>query len=358
MKYQDVQKLSLILTKKKRLLKDCWDEISEGIGKNEKVSLSQDIIDGLIGSLYEYIGHLDYRMYYNVDDDISDEQKLENIKAYLVNRAYKSAMLEAFEDEANKNGFIIKKKFKLKDITSEELRNRYGDDIFHGTVAEVKPEELGEVDENGKYKIRDGILYFTQRERAEKFVNKMKNSHPDITQEPWIYARDISQSYKDNECVKLDNGILTTGWTGYLYQDEVKQLCKEGKKYVFSGTPQILDIHNFAKFVEERDTAILGALEKYKLRLPSPKESLTEYITALGITEQQFEDIISAEKKRANEQRWSTGKVLPNNREKSTQQLGKETLEELKDTVLLDEIEHAQEIEERAITSQRESQNK
>ena len=102
---------------RKRLLKDCWDEIIEQARKHgenidEKV-LDQNIVDGVIEPLYEEIGHFDYRMYYGADDNISDNQKLENIKAYLVNRAYRSAMLKAFMDEANKDGFIIKKKFKL-----------------------------------------------------------------------------------------------------------------------------------------------------------------------------------------------------------------------------------------------------
>ena len=301
--------LSLSPSERERLLEECWDDISKGLKiPKENIELAQDIVEGEIAPLYEEIGHLDYEMYYGADDNISDDKKLENIKAYLVNRAYKSARLKAFIDETNKKGFKMKPGFKLENITSKELSDKYGEKICHGTVVNLQehPEKLGEIDENGKYKIKDGILYFAKRKHAEHYVNRMVEKNPDIEQKPWIYERDISQSYENNECVKLGNRIETSGWTGYLYQDEIKQLCEEGKKYIFGAGTQILDIHNFADFVNKRDATILETLEKYNLRLPSPEESLTAYIESLGITKQQFEDIISADK---NREKWSVGRT-------------------------------------------------
>ena len=240
---------NLTSEEKSELLKDCKKEV---IDIKTNITEPQKLVDHLIGWFYQQIGRLDYKTYYNDFENESDDVKKDNLVTYLTERAHYSAMMQAFKNNVSKKGYNTEKKeFKKIDGSSG-----FPSKIYHGTAEEFDSKYFGEPDENGKYRVKDGITYFAHQKRAEKFailsaenIKKQTGKDSNIR----ILEKTIDS---DAECVELDN-LETNGGTAFMYQDELIDLNEKGIKYVFSCTPQYLDIHNFKDFVDKRDEILI-----------------------------------------------------------------------------------------------------
>lgn len=60
---------------------------------------------------------------------------------------------------------------------------------------------------------------------------------------------------------------------------------EKGVKYIFSAEPgrkDVLDIENFADFVQKRDDLLTKTMEQYGLRLPEKMENFGDYFKELN----------------------------------------------------------------------------
>lgn len=270
-------------------IKACEKELNSY--KNPKRKPPEYWIEELTGLLNYCIGMEDFKAYFNIDSN-TPEMK-EKFQEFLTKRAYRCAMLQSLLEDVSEKGYSTeiptfevteknpdKNRFKSNEENSDKLT------IYHGTKnLEVTAEELGKPDEYGKYHIKDGVLYFAEKKHAEKFAGK----------DGRVLSRDISD---DDRWAKIP---IASGYTCFLYQDELIDLCNSGVKYLYSCTPQILDIEHFSDFVQKRDETINSLLEEFDMRLPEKGESFFEYLDTIGVNQEKYMEYIDN-----ISSRWST----------------------------------------------------
>ena len=69
-----------------------------------------------------------------------------------------------------------------------------------------------------------------------------------------------------------------------MWQDEFIKLNQKGVRYVFPKEierAEVLDISNFADFVQKRDESVVKAMKEFGFRLPEKTESLNDYFMEL-----------------------------------------------------------------------------
>lgn len=283
----------------KDLLADCTD-----FYKEIKSSFKVDDVYNLLGLLHYSIGMKDYQLYNRSDNENLSKREVE---IYLARRAYYSAMIQAFENDISKHGIDVQEYYKTRII--DESPN-VPDTIYHGTTANVTIDELGKKDKDtGKYYIKDGVSYFTNKENAQKFASIDNNNNNNSK----VLAKDIDKK----DCREIE---MTDGYTCFISQDQLKEYCDNGIKYLFSPrSPQILDISEFSNFVKERDETILNVLNRFNLKLPNKDQTIDEYFDSMNINRNLV----------ANAVMWTPRGINPAEHDEKYQKIKDMTYEEL-----------------------------
>ena len=278
--------------------------------KSIKSSFKTDNAYDLLGLLYYSIGTADYTIYQRSDSPNLSKRELE---LYLAKRAYYSAMIQAFEDDISKRGYDVPEYYKTRII--DESPN-VPETIYHGTTAKITIDELGKKDENGKYHIRDGVSYFTDEKRAQKFASiggiKDKRNPND--------SKVLAKSIDKQDCKKVE---MTDGYVCFTCQNQLKEYCDKGIKYLFSHTPQILDISEFSNFINERDSSILNAINRFNLKLPNKNQSIDEYFESMKVNKYLI----------ANTIMWTPRGISPKEHDERYQTINNMTYEDLFPTI-------------------------
>lgn len=215
-------------------------------------------------TLYYSIGMLDYDMAF----------KNTNMIDYLHKRADYSSMLQVVEEEMVQLGISTSNKLQInKNIEGEipgltKKQNEphfdnsiaedrttvkvYGDkeltipsEIFHGTNEDFPKENIGKKDADGKYYIRDGVIYWAFEENTAK-----------------RYGNNISKHKFDenDKFICIDD---TDGSIALRCQEELYEQSRAGTKYVICSNPHrsdVMDISNYADFVDTRDEKLAEKL--------------------------------------------------------------------------------------------------
>lgn len=241
----------------------------------------------LLIDLFYDIGMQDYWIYRDVNNDSSKQDLGDWIKKCLASRAFYSARLQVLIDDMKMKGYDVERvldpklgeifKYKAQSISSPDM-------LYHGTAEELDPSQIGVPDEKGVYSIRDGISYWTTDYDVAKRYSSRVN--PDQKERGLMGGNVYSHG--------IENGTLCTtisethGGAFAMWQDELIRLNQMGVKYVFSSEQRrtdVLDIGNFADFVQKRDDCLLKTMGKYGLRLPEKTDCLSDYFTTIS----QFE---------------------------------------------------------------------
>ena len=275
-------------------------------GKETKLNIRDNV--------YNAIGIDDYYVY------SGQFSSYPQIKTYLKNRAIYSAILQVLEDEIREERDASMKKGDLKRGEEYDIDrplvilepNVEYSTLYHGTISiNITEEQLGQKGADGIYPIREGITYWkTNAEEADTYRKRNKDGSKRDTINP--ESQRLERKVKPNDRIKMIQA--TNGGMCFEYQEEFMKLCGEGVRYLirdpntedkgdFTGN-DALEISRFGDFVRERDKKIQEALERYNLRLPYENEKLSDYLESIDL---------------------STNK-------KQVIDLGKETLQEQKDT--------------------------
>lgn len=254
---------------------------------NKKGASPKNIIRETMGNLCCKSGWQDHALY--MLDKAGGIDIREQIQEHLCKRAYLSALLQSFVESVNDKGYDTGIKEFDGEVESPMVEINT---IYHGTP---DPTLTLEAFEHGRNKDgiilnRDGVGYYTTaREKAEKVIKGCVN----------VLEKDLTDKDKSSMAV-MDH---TDGYTPYFYQEELMKLSEDGIRFLYSYrydkernlevSPQILDITNFAAFVEERDSAITSLLERHNLRLPDRAESLKEYLEAIGVDQEHYNKFVS-----------------------------------------------------------------
>lgn len=225
--------------------------------------------------LYYHIGMDDFKLYskckFNEQGELVEIPNIsdDKIKQFMAMRAARSALLQVIDEEFESKGYTFDKileEGRKKDFKTEQT-------YYHGTPrSELTLDMLGKKNEDGVYKIRDGIVYWTYTpETAKQFSGESGQ----------IITRELTN--KDNvfEIPK------TRAETCFLYEDELIQLSRQGIQFVVSKTDQILGIESFPEFVTQRNAAVNTLLDAKKIRLPIDGEKLSEFLESTNI-QQEF----------------------------------------------------------------------
>lgn len=241
----------------------------------------------LLINLFYDIGMQDYWIYRDVNNDSPKQGLGDWVKKHLASRAFDSARLQVLIDDMKIKGYDVESILdpKLGDVFEYKTQNASSPDmLYHGTAEELEPSQIGVADERGFYGIRDGISYWTTDYGvAERYSSRV---NPDQRERGLIGGNVYSRG--------IENGTLCTtiaethGGAFAMWQDELIRLNQMGVRYVFSaeqGRSDVLDIGNFADFVQKRDDCLERTMNEYGLRLPEKAESLSDYFTSIS----QFE---------------------------------------------------------------------
>jgi hypothetical protein len=257
--------------------------------KDEKGKIKFEI---LRTNLYYYIGMFDYEIACGVEDK-------EQLASKLRERAKYSASLQLVEKYMDHKGMDVSNKLPIENLhgTLPSINGKYAeshatvsaekctirvnglcdvvipDTIYHGTPADITADEIGKKDANGKYHTRDGMGYYSfERSVAEWYIRESGGK---------VLEKKILPEDREKFICIYD----TNGGVPFIYQDDLHQMSKTGKfKYLICAVPKrtdVIDIENYANFVDERDARIKSQLDKLGLRLPKPRESYGAYIKGL-----------------------------------------------------------------------------
>ncbi len=287
----------LTLTDEERtnLLQDCKQEWSK-----HYTEYSEDMIKEFIASMLDdKIGKNDFKAYSTYD--ANNPNSKEQLQKYLARRAYYCAMIQAFREDVAKEGYNSElPSVKLIGIEENAPEKVQGNTIYHGTPNfDMTDKKLGKPDENGKYHIPDGVVYFTPKQ-SDKFRKVRENGKEvlDANGNP-ILGPLIERDVCGEKWAKLNE----TGADSYvLGQDLLDDLSQKGVRYAYSHTKQILDLKYFHDFVEQRDGTILNALSLHDLRLPEKGEGLSSYLSEIGVNREMLDKALDENQKKT----WST----------------------------------------------------
>lgn len=254
----------------------------KGMARTEEQASALLLID-----LFYDIGMQDYGIYRKVNNDSPKQALGDWIKECLALRAFDSARLQVLIDDMKLKGYDIDRILnpKLGEIFEYKTHNGSSSDmLYHGTAENLEPSQIGMPDENGIYYIRDGISYWTtDYDVANRYSSRV---NPDQRQGGLTGGNVYSRGIEDGTlCTTIAE---THGGAFAMWQDELIKLNQMGVRYVFSseqGRSDVLDIVNFADFVQKRDDCLVKTMEEYGLRLPEKEESLSNYFANIS----QFE---------------------------------------------------------------------
>lgn len=239
-------------------------------------------------TLYYNIGMLDYDMAF----------KNTNMINYLHKRADYSVMLQVVEEEMAQLGISTSNKLQINkniegeipgltkkqnephfdnSIVEDRITVKVNGDkelaipseIFHGTNADFLKENIGKKDADGKYYIRDGVLYWAFEENTAKRYGNNILKHKLDENDKFI-------------CIDDTNGGIAFGCQEELYEQN-----RNGIKYVICSNPHrsdVMDISNYANFVDTRDALIINKLRNLnELAKPfyNKNVSYTKYLNDL-----------------------------------------------------------------------------
>lgn len=237
----------------------------------------------LLINLYYDIGMQDYWIYRDVNN--SPEANLGDwVKKCLAARAFDSARLQVLIDDMKEKGYDIDKILnpQIGEIFEYQPQSNMAPDmLYHGTAEELEPDQIGAPNEKGVYSIRDGISYWTTNyDTADWYASRL---NPDQMQRGLTGGNVYSKGIKPKTlCATIAE---THGGAFAMWQDELLQLNEKGVKYIFSAEPgrkDVLDIENFADFVQKRDDLLTKTMEQYGLRLPEKMENFGDYFKELN----------------------------------------------------------------------------
>lgn len=237
----------------------------------------------LFSNLYYDIGMQDFMIYRDVNSDIPKEKLRELIKGYLKTRANDSARLQVLIDDMKANGFDFETitNPQISDVFEYNSSNSaFPNMLYHGTTAELEPDQIGNPDKNGMYHIRDGFSWWTPNYNiADGRTSKLT---PDEERRGISGGNVFSRGIEDGTlCAVIPetyNGAFA------MWQDEFIKLNQKGVRYVFPKEierAEVLDISNFADFVQKRDESVVKAMKEFGFRLPEKTESLNDYFMQL-----------------------------------------------------------------------------
>jgi hypothetical protein len=153
------------------------------------------------------------------------------------------------------------------------------DTIYHGTNVDIKADEVGEKDAEGMYHSKDGMGYFS-------FEKAVAQSYAERQEKEGEKAKVLERK------LAPEDGFLcihdTHGGIPFMYQDTLYQLSKTGNfRYLLCEAWQrtdVIDIKNFADFVDDRDAKVQENLRRMGLRLPRLGEPYDTYLKDLDKT--------------------------------------------------------------------------
>ena len=313
----------------KTVLREINEKLKNVLSKIEGPEVSEEqIYNEIINKLYYDIGTDDYWIYNNVNSNQEDIET--NTKRNLANRAIHSARLQVLLEDMQKKGFDIEKTLKFN-AESKEMSESIN--IYHGTFAPIATDEIGKPDKKGVYSLKDGVSYWASDKNVAQGYIHPKYLNPELIdrgikeKDGKIHQKVINES---DECKIIPE---THGGACFIWQDEFIKMNNDGVKYLFSRDKKradILDISNFADFVQKRDGCILDTMKKYGLRLPEKSENLVGYLDGLGMRK-----IWDKEKKKVEEKR--KDKISQKSNEKNTitlsNNVSKEAVEQARATV-------------------------
>lgn len=238
----------------------------------------------LLIDLYYDIGMQDYWIYRDISNKKPEENLKNWVKKCLAARAFDSARLQVLIDDMKENGYDVDRILnpQIGEIFEYQSKNIMASDmLYHGTAEKLEPDQIGTPDEKGVYHIRDGISYWaTDYNVANWYASRV---NPDQMQRGLKVGKVYSKEIKPKTlCTTIAE---THGGAFAMWQDELIKLNEMGVKYIFSkeaGRKDVLDIENFADFVQKRDDLLLKTMEQYELRLPEKAENFGEYSTDIS----------------------------------------------------------------------------
>lgn len=215
-------------------------------------------------TLYYHIGMLDYDMAF----------KNTNMIDYLHKRVDYSVMLQVVEEDMVQLGISTSNKLQtnkniegeIPGLTKKQNEPHFdnsivedritvkvnGDkeliipsEIFHGTNVDFLKENIGKKDVDGKYYIRDGVIYWAFEENtAKRYGNNI-----------------LKHKFDENDkFICIDD---TDGGIALRCQEDLYKQSKSGTKYVICSNPHrsdVMDISNYADFVDTRDEKLAEKL--------------------------------------------------------------------------------------------------
>lgn len=238
----------------------------------------------LLIDLYYDIGMQDYWIYRDVSNKKPEENLKYWVKQHLATRAFDSARLQVLIDDMKEKGYDVDRILapQIGEIFEYQPQNAaLPDMLYHGTAEDLEPDQIGTTDEKGFYHIRDGISYWaTDYDVASWYASRL---NPDQMQRGLMEGNVYSKGIKPKTlCTTIAE---THGGAFAMWQDELIKLNEMGVKYIFSkeqGRKDVLDIENFADFVQKRDNLLIKTMEEYELRLPEKSESFNKYFTDIS----------------------------------------------------------------------------
>lgn len=241
----------------------------------------------LLIDLYYDIGMQDYWIYRDVSNKKLEENLKDWVKKCLGERAFDSARLQVLIDDMQEKGYDVDKVLnpQIGEIFEYQPQNATSPDmLYHGTAEDLEPDQIGIPDEKGFYHIRDGISYWaTDYDAANWYASRL---NPDQMQRELMGGNVYSKGIKSKTlCTTIAE---THGGAFAMWQDELIKLNEMGVKYIFSAEPgrkDVLDIENFADFVQKRDNLLIKTMEEYELRLPEKSEGFGKYFTDISSLE-------------------------------------------------------------------------
>lgn len=246
----------------------------------EKAQTVEQAYESLLIYLYYDIGMQDYLIYRDVSNKKPEENLKDRVKQCLATRAFDSARLQVLIDDMKEKGYDVDRilapqigeifEYQPQNVTSPDM-------LYHGTAEDLELDQIGTPDEKGFYHIRDGISYWTTDYNIAKGYASDKKQRELMKGN--VYSKEINPKTLCTSIAETHGGAFA------MWQDELIKLNEMGVKYIFSkeqGRKDVLDIENFADFVQKRDDLLIKAMEEYELRLPAKSESFNKYFTDIS----------------------------------------------------------------------------
>lgn len=276
--------------KEKEMLREYNEEWQKKF--QDKLGMTyEEAIEQILVGLYNEIGVSNYNIYRDVNENPDNIEG--NTRSYLTAQAIATARLQVLLEDMDRNGKDISGMLEFTERASEHSKPIT---IYHGTSDERLSEgQIGAPDEQGFYHVQEGIGYWTLSEKKAREVysthkypsqGKKENINIGSEKERQPLSRIIRNSDNCRVIPKTHEGAFV------MWQDELVRMSKNGVQYLFpesihisqgdiiidneaGGTQNdIMDISNFADFIQKRDRCIDETLQRLSIKRPKEQDSL------------------------------------------------------------------------------------